>query len=390
MKLSIIIPAYNEEQSIGSTIQRTLEARSGIMKKTGVNDVEVIVVDDGSKDNTKNAAQAYSKDIILVSYKKNKGYGAAIKEGFKTANGDILSFLDADGTCDPALFTDLVNILLKNNADIAIGSRLGPKSKMPKIRRFGNNIYAKIINFFGNVKITDCASGMRVIRKTALDKLYPLPDGMHFTPAMTCKALMGKGLKIAEAPIEYAEREGKSKLSVIKDGQQFLKTILGIAFFYKPLKFFMTIAIFLFIIATAYFLNPFIYYILNHRIEDRFIYRLVTIMVLTVAGLNFAILGLLADQIVALLNEKKERMSIRPGYFIGAGAISIFAGILLNIKTIIEYITMGRIYTHWIYVLTGALFVLLGVGIFGYGFLQKLLTMYKTDKCYNKNEAGMK
>jgi len=242
MKLSIVIPAYNEEQSIGSTVERTLKAKPDIIKKMGIKDVEVVVVDDGSEDNTKQIAARY-KDIVLVSYEKNKGYGAAIKQGFEKASGDLLSFLDADGTCDPVLFVNLVDVLIKNNADIVIGSRLGPGSKMPKTRRIGNIIFAEIINYFGNTRISDCASGMRVLRRSALEKLYPLPDGLHFTPAMTCRAVMGKGLRIMETPIEYAEREGKSKLNVIKDGLRFLKIILEMALRYKPLKVFATLVL---------------------------------------------------------------------------------------------------------------------------------------------------
>lgn len=240
MKLSIIIPAYNEEQSIGSTIERALKARPGIVKNTGIEDVEIVVVNDGSVDNTKNIAARY-EDVVLVSYERNRGYGAAIKQGFDKASGDLLSFLDADGTCDPELFTDLVNVLIKNNADIAIGSRLGPGSKMPKMRRIGNIIFAKIINYFGNTRVVDCASGMRVLRRSALEKLYPLPDGLHFTPAMTCRATMGEGIKIVETPIEYAEREGKSKLNVVKDGLRFLRIILEMALHYKPFKVFITL-----------------------------------------------------------------------------------------------------------------------------------------------------
>jgi len=241
MKLSIIIPAYNEEQSIGSTIERALKARPDIIKNTGIKDVEVIVVNDGSRDNTKKIA-AWYKNVVLVSYERNKGYGAAIKQGFEKASGDMLGFLDADGTCDPDLFTNLVNALIKNNADIAIGSRLGPGSKMPKTRKVGNIIFAKMINYFGDTQIADCASGMRVLRRSALEKLYPLPDGLHFTPAMTCRATMGKGLRIVETPIEYAQREGKSKLNVIKDGLRFLKIILSMALRYKPFKVFVTLA----------------------------------------------------------------------------------------------------------------------------------------------------
>ncbi|MCX5713247.1 MAG: glycosyltransferase family 2 protein [Candidatus Omnitrophica bacterium] len=242
MKLSIIIPAYNEEQSIGSTIERALKAKPDIIKNTGIEDVEVVVVNDGSNDNTEHIAAQY-KDVVLVSYENNKGYGAAIKRGFEKASGDLLSFLDADGTCDPGLFTDLVNTLIRNNADIVIGSRLGPGSKMPKVRRIGNVIFAKMINYFGDTSIVDCASGMRVLRRSAIAKLYPLPDGLHFTPAMTCRATMGGTLKIVETPIEYAEREGKSKLSVIKDGLRFLKIILQMALRYKPFKVLLTLAL---------------------------------------------------------------------------------------------------------------------------------------------------
>lgn len=386
MKLSIIIPAYNEEQSIASTIEKTLAARADIIRNAKVDSVEVVVVDDGSRDNTKRIAEGY-KDILLVSDGKNRGCGGAIKKGFEHAGGDLLSFLDADGTCNPMLFIDLVNALIKDNADISIGSRLGPGSKMPAIRRLGNTIYAKLINFLGNAKITDSASGMRVLKRKALDKLYPLPDGMHFTPAMTCKAIMGKDLKIVEVPIEYAEREGKSKLNVIRDGQQFLKTILEIAFFYKPLKFFMSMSVLLFVAAALYSLMPIGHYIANHRIEESFIYRLITISVLIVAGGNFAILGLLAEQLTALLNNRPVKNVINPGHCIMVGSGLVIFGVLINVKPMMEYASTGSIQSHWIYVLVGAIFVLLGIEILGCGFLQKLIVMYRIEKTARSNEA---
>src|ERR1041384_6349704 len=157
--LSIIIPAYNEEEGIASIIDRTLIARSSIQQKTSISSVEVIVVNDGSSDRRAEIAARY-KEIKLVTYAKNKGYGAAIKQGFEQASGDLLSFLDADGTCDPLFFIDLCNQLQSQHADGGLGSGLGPNSEMPAIRRFGNRIFATIINAWGGTNVTDSASGM--------------------------------------------------------------------------------------------------------------------------------------------------------------------------------------------------------------------------------------
>jgi len=219
-----------------------LGANNHIINSTSLSDVEIIVVNDGSTDNTYNIAKQAKEDgkILLVSYKKNRNYGAAIKRGFKRATGDYVAFLDADGTCDPLYFSELFNNLEKNNADISIGSRMGPNSKMPKVRRLGNYLYVALINLIGHSKITDSASGMRIIKKSSLEKIYPLPDGLHFTPAMSAKAVMDDRLKIVEAYMSYEERVGESKLSVVKDGWKFLKTISEISLFYKPFKLFIS------------------------------------------------------------------------------------------------------------------------------------------------------
>ena len=199
---SIIIPAYNEEDAIADIIKRCLVERDNIVRKTPVEEVEIIVVNDGSHDKTAEIAEQF-KEISLVSYTKNRGYGAAIKSGFEKARGEIVSFLDADGTCDPKYFIDMCNKLIKEDADIVIGSRMTKESKMPKIRRVGNLFYVALINLLGNTSITDSASGMRVIRKSSLKKIYPLPDGRHFTPAMSCRAVLDNEIRILEIPMRY-------------------------------------------------------------------------------------------------------------------------------------------------------------------------------------------
>ncbi len=398
MTFSIIIPAYNEEESIKSIIERTEKARSHIIRNTFVDEVEIIVVNDGSTDKTKEFAQQY-EGIKLISYEKNKGYGAAIKLGFEKAQGNILGFLDADGTCDPLFFSTLINSLVKNESDIAIGSRLGSLSRMPKIRRLGNKIYVTIINFLGNVSITDSASGMRVLKRKALADLYPLPDGMHFTPAMSCKALMNGKLKIIEEPMEYKEREGRSKLSVIRDGQQFLKTIIEISLYYKPLKFFSLLGGLLIMAALVYAIDPIRYYLVYHRIEEFFIYRLISIIVFSLIGINFVLFGLFAQNFLCIIYNKPDiydsirnnflKVLLYPRNLIRAGAFISILGIVLNWQTVYQYLTTGKIFLHWVYILTGAFLLMVGMEIFTFGFLQKILNMHKERQAFLKNTRDL-
>jgi len=386
MSFSIIIPAYNEEDSIERIIKKTLAVREDIIKSTLVEDVEIIVVNDGSKDRTAEIARRHD-DVILISYPENQGYGAAIKMGFEKAGGDVLGFLDADGTCEPIFFVDLINVLYEEKADIAIGSRLSPDSKMPKIRILGNRIFAFIINLLGNAKIKDCASGMRVLKKESLGILYPLPDGLHFTPAMSCKAIMSKELKIVEVPVAYEERQGSSKLNILKDGYRFLRVILEMALFYRPLKILSIPGVFFIFIALLYSINPVLFYIVNRRIEEYYIYRLISISIFFIAGLNFIILGFLSDGMVCLMNNKesfldrirskKMRVFLSPASFLITGFLISISGVLLNVKTIKEYILTRQIDVPWVYVLAGGFLILLGIQIFTYGFLHKLIILYK-------------
>src|SRR4029079_19541878 len=116
-------------------------------------------------------------------------------------------------------------LVVTQNADIVLDSRMGPESKMPRIRRLGHRIYALGLGYLCGRHVTDTASGMRVVRRSALADLYPLPDGLHFTPSMSARALLNN-LRVLEAPMRYEERIGRSKLSVIRDGVRFFRTIL--------------------------------------------------------------------------------------------------------------------------------------------------------------------
>src|SRR5690349_10518283 len=121
VKLSIVIPAYNEEDAIEAILTQCLAAREPLKKATGLSEVEVIAVDDGSKDRTRELAGKFKEARLLV-HPQNRGYGAALMTGFEAATGDYLSFLDADGTCDPLAFADLFKALEREKADMAVGN----------------------------------------------------------------------------------------------------------------------------------------------------------------------------------------------------------------------------------------------------------------------------
>ncbi len=275
MILSIVIPALNEEDSIASIIERTLTASPIIIKNTDITEVEITVVSDGSTDNTVKFAQKYLPKINLIIFEKNKGYGAAIKQGWNESKGDLVAFLDADGTCDPLFFENLCNLLKTENADVVLGCRLNKESKMPLIRRVGNFMFAALLTFLSSSKVKDTASGMRVVKRASLNKLYPLPDGLHFTPAMSAKALMNDNVTIAEIDMPYNERDGESKLHVLKDGIRFLRVILTAAFLYRPQVIFNSVASILFIFSALLMFQPLGYYFANHKVAEWMIYRFI-------------------------------------------------------------------------------------------------------------------
>ena len=230
----MVIPAYNEESGIAQIIERVLSIRSGL-SDAGVNDLELIVVDDGSRDETAKIASSYP-EAQLICHQVNRGYGAAIKTGFSQARGNLLGFLDADGTYPPEHFPGLCRVILDGDADLVIGSRMsGAESEMPIVRRVGNLIFANLVSLLGNGRVTDSSSGMRVIKRDVLPCLYPLPDGLNFTPVMSTRALH-ESIRWREVPIPYKERVGRSKLNVVRDGARFLHTILWTALNYNPVR----------------------------------------------------------------------------------------------------------------------------------------------------------
>jgi glycosyltransferase involved in cell wall biosynthesis len=238
MTFLIAIPALNEEASIEAIIERSLEARADITARSPITRVDITVVSDGSTDRTVSLARKYNDRINLIVFEENRGYGAAIQQAWLESDADLLGFLDADGTCDPKFFGDLAQALAVEGADVALGCRLNESSKMPPIRRAGNILFAGLLTVLSGRWVRDTASGMRVVRRDAYTRLRPLPTGLHFTPAMSARALLDRDaqVKLIEIDMPYHERVGDSKLKVGKDGLRFLNVITKTAIQYRPAR----------------------------------------------------------------------------------------------------------------------------------------------------------
>jgi glycosyltransferase involved in cell wall biosynthesis len=356
MKLSVVIPALNEEESIASIIERTLNAENYLKQNSPVTSLEIIVVSDGSTDKTVEIAKTYLPKIKLIVFEKNKGYGAAIKQGWSEATGELLAFIDADGTCDPLFFSNLCNLLNDKNADVVLGCRLNKESKMPFIRRLGNFIFAKLLTFLSSNYVKDTASGMRVVRKSSLKKIYPLPDGLHFTPAMSARALLNAEIIIAEENMPYHEREGESKLSVTKDGIRFLKVILNTAFLYRPQILINVVSLFSFLIAFALMYNPIIHYINFRNVSNWMIYRFIVSEVFALIGVVlFSSSYILHNTVWLSLSEniesnKTKGLSVK--FFDSKvstllAIIFMFLGVYIISDSLLTRFETGKTNEHW-------------------------------------------
>lgn len=305
--LSVVIPALNEEDGIADIIERVLAVK-GSLATAGVADLELIVVDDGSQDRTPEIVSSYP-DVVLLRHPVNQGYGAAIKTGFRHAKGDMLAFLDADGTYPPESYPQLCRPILENRADVVVGSRMaGADSEMPMVRRIGNTIFATLVSILSNRHVTDSASGQRVIRRDILAQLYPLPDGLNFTPVMSTRA-MYEDVRIVEVPIHYSERVGRSKLSVVRDGMRFLNTILTTALTYNPARIFGLLGAGL---VGLGFLSALWRTISRSkaRREDSQLVSWYAGLVLGAAGVNIFSLGAVFNYLVSLFHKKPIRQGL--------------------------------------------------------------------------------
>ena len=242
-KITILLPAYNEEQSIGETIKTI---------RTMYPDVEVLVVDDGSTDNTMQVAMEAGANVWPQPY--NIGNGAAIKKGLRTALGEWVIMMDADGQHDPA---DIALLLEhKEKFDMVVCARKRG-SNGAWHRNVANWIYNRIASYVTCFKIEDLTSGFRLVRRDEAKKfIYLMPNGFSYPTTLTMSYLHS-GHSIKYIPIQARKRKGRSKIKLVQDGTRFFLIIARIATLYSPFRVFLPISFTFFITGLCYYLYTF-------------------------------------------------------------------------------------------------------------------------------------
>lgn len=295
MRLIVSIPALNEEEKIGETIRRIPRSFSGI------DEVKVQIVNDGSRDRTVAVAKEAGADII-VSHLVNRGLGKTFRTAVEAAleNGaDIMAFIDADGQFDPHDIPKLIDPILNGTYDLVSADRFsGPKAKdIPWIKDKLNRVAATLIGWFMNTKIHDLTCGFRAYSKETLLRLN-LQGDFTYTQEVIIDAL-GKNMKVLWVPVEvtyFPERKSRMVRTIYKYINNSAKIILKAVRDVRPMKFFGVPGLFLMLIALALFGVFLFFYIQEWKISP---YRNYLIFSITafIIGLQFFVFALIADMI---------------------------------------------------------------------------------------------
>jgi len=275
---SIIIPARNEAQTIGDLLKtlRELHPRA-----------EIIVINDGSVDDTARIAANSGARVISSPYPM--GNGASVKSGAREAGGDIYVFMDADGQHQAEEVSKLLQVM-DEGYDMVIGAR-SIKSHASKARYLANLFYNWFATWVSGHKVLDLTSGFRAVRAEKFREfLYMLPNGFSYPTTITM-AMFRAGYRIAYVPVHVGMREGSSHIRPFIDGIRFLLIIFKVGTLYTPLKFFFPISAFFFATGLGYYIYT---YIAHHRFTNMSLLLFITAIVIF-------LFGLISEQLTVLL-----------------------------------------------------------------------------------------
>lgn len=220
--VSVVIPVFNEEQTIGNIITRT----KSTLEQMAVS-YEVLVVDDGSADRSADISQAREAHVLREPH---QGKGYALRSGFKQARGELIVTIDSDGSHQPEEIPLVLQYIMEDKADLVIGTRFYNsevnKTKIPKVNRLGNRIFNNLIWYLTGRNFSDSQSGFRAIRSSLIKKMKLSSRGYEVESEMLVKALK-MSARVAETPISFNQRTiGTSQLDPIKDGTKILYAIM--------------------------------------------------------------------------------------------------------------------------------------------------------------------
>ncbi len=281
--LSIILPCFNEAASLKTLLP---------LLKQHYPKAEIILVDDGSTDNSADIGQ--QTGIVVVKHPYRMGNGASIKSGARAATSEILVFMDADGQHHPQDITLLLQ-QLNTGYDMVVGAR-SRVSQASIGRWWANSFYNHIASWITGHKIQDLTSGFRAVNaKKFKEFIYLLPNSFSY-PTTVTMAFFRTGYSVSYVPIVAAKRIGKSHINPLKDGMRFLLIILKIGTLYSPLKLFFPLSFCFFSLGIGYYIYTFLTF-------GRFTNMG---MLLLICSLLIFLIGLVSEQITQLLYSRKE------------------------------------------------------------------------------------
>ena len=254
---------------------------------------EIIVVDDGSSDDTADRAQAEGVRVFRHPY--NKGNGAAVKTGLRAATGEVVCLMDADGQHDPTQIAALLEAL--DTYDLVIGARLDGGAAGGIFRRIGNAFYNRLATYLSNQKVLDLTSGFRGAWRDKMLEFLPLfPNGFSY-PTTSTLAFIKAGYNVGFVPIQASKRVGKSKIRLFQDGTKFVVIALRMIVLFSPMRVFLPASLLMFASGAAYG----IYTVVTETdVTD------LTVLLVTMSVITFFI-GLISEQIALMRFERLQK-----------------------------------------------------------------------------------
>lgn len=286
--VSVVVPAYNEEQGIGAFLDDLI----GVLKGSTLQ-YEIIVVDDGSTDETTRVLEQYAEDVIPVRHPQNRGYGAALKSGIVRATYDTIVIIDADLTYPTQRIPELVGDI--GEYDMVVGARTGQEVRIPALRRPAKWFLNVLASYLAEIKIPDLNSGLRAFKKTvAMAYFGILPNSFSFTTTITLSMLVD-GFLVKYVPIDYRKRAGRSKIKP-SDAFNFLVLIIRTIMYFNPLRVFLPISLGLLAIA------------LLRVCYDIFILRNITdsSTLFVLSAVQIGLIGMVADLVVRVRKGRPD------------------------------------------------------------------------------------